>query len=333
MPLRSLVMAVAAWGCLLAAGVTVRGQAQPDTFADISDHFRYGSVGTEERVGLPYWIWRVLPIVFADKLPNRPGRGYERLGSSTAARRTAGRSARPSRLGASGWSASTARRVMPGRSVERPATPGASCSGCRPTRWICRATRASSPPAPAIPRFTAIDADRRDREGEPRLRLVREPDLPTVRDPAHAQRHPRSGERECLVRRASAAGARPRGHLQSLQGAPEVRHAERPTGRHGRPAVALEPAIRARICGCTGTATTTRSRSATRAPPSAPARRPTRSTSPAMARIEEWILDLKPPPYPAERIDAASAPQRGAPSTQRECARLPRDRRRQRSAR
>ena len=37
-------------------------------------------MGTEEGVGIPYWIWRVLPIVFADKLPNRPGQGYERIG-------------------------------------------------------------------------------------------------------------------------------------------------------------------------------------------------------------------------------------------------------------
>ena len=29
---------------------------------------------------MPYWFWVVLPEVFADKLPNRPGTGYERLG-------------------------------------------------------------------------------------------------------------------------------------------------------------------------------------------------------------------------------------------------------------
>ena len=42
---------------------------------DIVSHFKYGSVGTEETVGLPYAIFRVLPVVFADKLPNRPGEG------------------------------------------------------------------------------------------------------------------------------------------------------------------------------------------------------------------------------------------------------------------
>src|SRR4029450_7060686 len=58
-----------------------RGTAQQSAGADdILTHFKYGSVGTEARVGLPYWIWRVLPVVFADKLPSRPGQGYERIG-------------------------------------------------------------------------------------------------------------------------------------------------------------------------------------------------------------------------------------------------------------
>jgi RoxA-like, cytochrome c-like/Cytochrome C oxidase, cbb3-type, subunit III len=47
---------------------------------DILEHFKYGALGAEERAGVPYWIWRVLPIVFADKLPNRPGSGWEKLG-------------------------------------------------------------------------------------------------------------------------------------------------------------------------------------------------------------------------------------------------------------
>jgi mono/diheme cytochrome c family protein len=64
------------------AGARAGARVQSDSasFADIYDHFKYGSVGTEAGVGIPYWIWRVLPIVFEDKLPKRPGRGYERLG-------------------------------------------------------------------------------------------------------------------------------------------------------------------------------------------------------------------------------------------------------------
>jgi mono/diheme cytochrome c family protein len=54
--------------------------ASGQTAADIVAEFKYGSVGTEETVGVPYWVWRVLPEVFPDKLPNRPGNGYARLG-------------------------------------------------------------------------------------------------------------------------------------------------------------------------------------------------------------------------------------------------------------
>ena len=73
---------------LLLCGATALTLAVVPAFApaqlaaqdDIVSHFKYGSVGTEETVGLPYPIWRVLPVLFADKLPNRPGEGYERLG-------------------------------------------------------------------------------------------------------------------------------------------------------------------------------------------------------------------------------------------------------------
>ncbi|WP_404788544.1 c-type cytochrome [Altericista sp. CCNU0014] len=47
------------------------------SFADIDEHFRYGSIGGESTNGLPYWVWKVLPTMFADKLP---GEGYQSLG-------------------------------------------------------------------------------------------------------------------------------------------------------------------------------------------------------------------------------------------------------------
>ena len=74
------VQALAIITCV-AIGIVI-GSASPTVSAqdDILRHFKYGSIGTEGRVGVPYPIWRVLPVVFADKLPNRPGQGYERLG-------------------------------------------------------------------------------------------------------------------------------------------------------------------------------------------------------------------------------------------------------------
>ena len=47
---------------------------------DIVHEFKYGSIGTEGTVGVPYWIYKVLPEVFADKLPARAGRGWEKIG-------------------------------------------------------------------------------------------------------------------------------------------------------------------------------------------------------------------------------------------------------------
>ena len=57
--------------CALLGTIALKAQTVPDSesFADPDEHFKYGSIGTEERVGLPYWIWKVLPTVFEDKLP------------------------------------------------------------------------------------------------------------------------------------------------------------------------------------------------------------------------------------------------------------------------
>jgi hypothetical protein len=49
----------------------------PVDYPDIEDQFKYGSLGSEIVNGIPYWIWRVMPDLFADQLP---GKGYESLG-------------------------------------------------------------------------------------------------------------------------------------------------------------------------------------------------------------------------------------------------------------
>ena len=84
--------------------------ADGPSFPDILDHFKYGSVGTEERVGLPYWIWRVLPALCEDKLPARPGSGYERLGflfDGAAHGRPIGTSLQPGRVALVGLNCAT----------------------------------------------------------------------------------------------------------------------------------------------------------------------------------------------------------------------------------
>jgi hypothetical protein len=39
----------------------------------VEEQFKYGSIGTEQREGIPYWIWLVLPRVFGDLLPTTGG--------------------------------------------------------------------------------------------------------------------------------------------------------------------------------------------------------------------------------------------------------------------
>lgn len=51
----------------------------PVDYADINEHFKYGSIGSEQVNGLPYWVWKVLPDMFPEKLPV-PGKGYEAFG-------------------------------------------------------------------------------------------------------------------------------------------------------------------------------------------------------------------------------------------------------------
>src|SRR5262249_51296695 len=41
----------------------------PVDYADIGDHFKYGSIGSEAGKGMPYRIWRILPKMFPEHLP------------------------------------------------------------------------------------------------------------------------------------------------------------------------------------------------------------------------------------------------------------------------
>ena len=53
---------------------------RPVTYANIEEHFKYGSTGGERNAGLPFYVWRVLPQVCAKHLPPNGGRGYEAFG-------------------------------------------------------------------------------------------------------------------------------------------------------------------------------------------------------------------------------------------------------------
>jgi mono/diheme cytochrome c family protein len=73
-----VAVVLVAVGLMVLMGFITRDE--PERFADIRDHFKYGSIGSDTDNGVPYWIWRVLPTVFSDRLPERAGTGYERMG-------------------------------------------------------------------------------------------------------------------------------------------------------------------------------------------------------------------------------------------------------------
>lgn len=56
---------------------------EPVRYADLEEHFKYGSTGGERESGIPYWIWKVLPKMFPEYLPGKtyePGREYASMG-------------------------------------------------------------------------------------------------------------------------------------------------------------------------------------------------------------------------------------------------------------
>ena len=50
---------------------------EPVVYSKIEEHFKYGSTGGYAASGFPYWIWKAMPVVFKDRLPQNGGKGYE----------------------------------------------------------------------------------------------------------------------------------------------------------------------------------------------------------------------------------------------------------------
>src|SRR5437867_466487 len=81
---RVLVFVLVVLAALLAAGgvfaYSFLTKNEPVNYASITDEYKYGSLGTEEKQGIPYEIWGVLPDVFSNLLPPGTGSGYRRFG-------------------------------------------------------------------------------------------------------------------------------------------------------------------------------------------------------------------------------------------------------------
>jgi mono/diheme cytochrome c family protein len=64
------VAVVVALGVMAALYFTGRYfRDEPVTYDSPEEHFKYGSTGGERASGFPYWIWRVLPALFPEYLP------------------------------------------------------------------------------------------------------------------------------------------------------------------------------------------------------------------------------------------------------------------------
>lgn len=55
-------------------------RTEPVLYSDPVEHFKYGSIGSEPVSGIPYAIWKALPLMFADKLPPGSQADYSAFG-------------------------------------------------------------------------------------------------------------------------------------------------------------------------------------------------------------------------------------------------------------
>ena len=135
-----------------------------------------------------------------------------------------------------------------------------------------------------------------------------------LRHPRDEERHPRSRARERLVRHASAAGRRPCRHVQSLQGDAEV-PIDDTVGTVDLPSLWNQRMRKGMSLHWDGNNDSVEERNKSAAIGAGAT--PDSLDLPSMARIEEWILDLRPPSYPAARIDTRTRRDRCAASTSR----------------
>jgi mono/diheme cytochrome c family protein len=305
----------------LAARAGAARQAQPAVFADIADHFSYGSIGAEARAGLPYWIWRVLPTVFADKLPGRPGRGYEKLGFLD------GGAAHGRPIGTS---------YTPGGVTTVPLV-GLNCATCH-----VGTVRASATEPRRI--VLGMPANQMDLQGYARFltACANDPRFePATLIAAIEKENPDFGFFDRLVYRFLVIPRTRRGILERAQenawfdlrpphGPGRVdtfnpykvllqldMQNDRTVGTVDLPSLWHQRVRQGLWLHWDGNNDRVEERNKSAAIGAGAT--PESLDLPSMTRIEDWIMDLEPPPYPRERIDAAKAAQ-GEAIYRRECA-------------
>lgn len=314
--MRLTALFLAALIVLFVAGAHAAQQDQP-SFSDIGEHFKYGSIGTEERVGLPYWIWRVLPVIFEDKLPKRPGTGYERIGFMLEAgrppqSRPIGTSYTPSRFARVGLNCAT---CHVGSYRDTPSSPRQIVAGMPAHQMDLQGYANFLTACAQDPRFNystimaAIRTENPDVSWLDRLlyrfviRATKNGILDRARENSWFNTRPPQGP-------GRVDTFNPYKVLLKVPLDDTVGTADLPSLWNQRMRIgmslhwdgnndAVEERNKSAAIGAGAT--------------------PDSLDLASMARIEEWILDLRPPPYPASRIDNALATT-GAPVYKQTCA-------------
>ena len=262
-----------------------------------------GSIGTEERVGLPYWIWKVLPTVFEDKLPKRPGVGWERIGFLVDEKhaRPMGTSYTPGRVARVGLNCAT---CHVGTYRETPASPRQVVSGMPANQMDLQGYANFLTACANDPRFnygTLMAAIRKENPDIGWLdRLIyklfvvgatRRGILERARDNAWFERRPPFGPGRVdtfnpykVILRIPIDDVVGTVNLPSLW---NQRMRARMWLHWDGNNDSVEERNKSAAIGAGAT--------------------PDSLNLESMKRIENWILDLKPPPYPAARIDKGRA--------------------------
>lgn len=302
----------------LATAQTPEPASDGPSFPDIVDHFKYGSVGTEARVGLPYWLWRVLPIVFADKLPNRPGDGYERLGfmfDGAAHGRPIGTSYEKDRVALVGLNCAT---CHVGSLREAPGQPRRIVVGMPANQMDLQAYARFLTACAKDPRFNAGTLIGAIRKVNPRFGVFQRL-FYRLFVIGRARNGILDREKETSwfdVRPAQGPGRvdtfNPYKVLLGLDIA-----GDRTVGTVDLPSLWNQRIREKMWLHWDGNNNSVEERNKSAAIGAGAT--PDSLKLDSMTRLEEWIRDLKPPAYPANRVDAALA-QQGAAIYKRECA-------------
>jgi mono/diheme cytochrome c family protein len=315
---QTLALILVLVGCLVTLRIAARGQSEPGSFPDIVDHFKYGSVGAEERAGLPYWIWRVLPSLCADKLPNRPGKGYERLGfvyDGAAHGRPIGTSYRADHVALVGLNCATCHT---GTLRAAPGQPRQIIAGMPANQMDLQAYARFLTACASDPRFTASNVIAAIEKENPNFGWFE-----SVLYRFLAVPRTRKGILERATENAWFDARPPQGPgrvdtfnpYKVLLGI-DMQN-DRSVGTVDLPSLWNQRIRRDLWLHWDGNNNSVEERNKSAAIGAGAT--PDSLDLPSMARIEAWIMDFKPPAYPADRIDAAKAAQ-GATAYQRECA-------------